>query len=200
MKKTIFFSLLVLMLSFTACQSTDKKTSKTDDVTYSVKDAKHTLQWTAYKTTAKTPVKGTFKTINVIKGGQGQSVKEAVNGVDFEIPVNTIFSKDSIRDSKLKEFFFGKMVNTALLSGKIVLETDDKGYIDLMMNNTKQRLPFTYKIEGKTFSLEGKMELKDWQALDALGKLHEVCFDLHKGVDGVSKTWEEVAVSLKSEF
>ena len=42
------------------------------------------------------------------------------------------------------------------------------------------------------------MQLKDWNALGALESLNKVCFDLHKGADGVSKTWEDVAIEVST--
>ena len=42
------------------------------------------------------------------------------------------------------------------------------------------------------------MDLKNWNAIDALNALNKVCFDLHKGADGVSKTWEDVAIEIET--
>ena len=34
-----------------------------------------------------------------------------------------------------------------------------------------------------------------WDALEALASLNEACKVLHTGADGVSKTWEDVAIT-----
>jgi hypothetical protein len=39
------------------------------------------------------------------------------------------------------------------------------------------------------------MDLKNWNALEALASLNKACEALHTGPDGVSKTWEDVAIN-----
>ena len=43
--------------------------------------------------------------------------------------------------------------------------------------------------------LEGTLNLEDFKAESALASISEACFDLHKGADGISKTWSEVGIS-----
>ncbi len=44
------------------------------------------------------------------------------------------------------------------------------------------------------------MNVNNWDAKNALTSLNNECKDLHKGTDGVSKTWEEVAINISSTF
>ena len=37
-------------------------------------------------------------------------------------------------------------------------------------------------------------------ALDALASLNKACYDLHTGSDGVSKTWEDVAIKASVQL
>ena len=43
-----------------------------------------------------------------------------------------------------------------------------------------------------------EMDLENWKAQAALDALNVVCFDLHKGVDGISKTWSEVKIEISA--
>jgi len=210
MKKiALMIVMLAVIPQFTSCKS-DKKTTDEKVVdkkpvvekkaAFSLKTAKNNVDWVAYKTTEKVAVKGQFKKVNITAGGEGESVKEAIHNTEFSIPVSSIFTSDTSRDFKIRKFFFGIMENTELLSGKLVIENDSLGYVDMKMNNVMQKLPFRYTINDKTFSLSATMDVNKWNAEKALASLNNECKDLHKGADGVSKTWEEVAVNISSTF
>ena len=67
------------------------------------------------------------------------------------------------------------------------------------MNGVTNDLPLAVSItDDRRVSMTGTMNLKDWDALGALTSLSKVCFDLHKGPDGVSKTWEDVAIEIST--
>lgn len=207
--KKIISSLLICATigSLLSCKSEAKKETpikqevKTEKkAAYILQNADNQINWTAYKTTGKKPVNGQFKKVNITSNGGGNSIKEAINNAEFSIPVSSIFTKDSSRDFKIKKFFFAIMDKTELLSGKLVLENDSIGYSNLTMNGVTKKLPFKYTIEGKNFSLTGTMKITDWNAEKALASLNEACKDLHKGEDGVSKTWDDVAINITSTF
>jgi len=199
MKKTLniaFVSIFVFMLI--SCGKDKKTVEKEPEAkSYSI-DAEHsTVQWTAYKTTDKLPVKGTFKEIEILKMNDGATPSSALDGLDFEIPVASIFSKDTIRDAKLNKFFFAVMENTLTLKGLFTVENENKGNLVLTMNGLTKNLPFTYTMSQDTILVNAKMDLNAWEAQDAVASLHEACLALHTGPDGVSKTWDEVGISAK---
>jgi hypothetical protein len=92
------------------------------------------------------------------------------------------------------------MDNTKLLSGKLILVDDTNGFAEIKMNGITDKVPFTYSIIDKTFSLQATMDINKWNASAALESLNKVCYDLHKGADGVSKTWSDVALNISSTF
>lgn len=163
-------------------------------------DAIHSINWTGYKTTEKVPVNGKFTKVDIIAGGEGNTVKEAIDNAEFSIPISSIFTSDSSRDYKIRKFFFGVMENTQLLSGTFKLENDSVGYVNMTMNGITKKLPFNYTIDGKAFAMQTKMDILNWNAQSSIDSLNAVCKDLHKGLDGVSKTWAEVAIDIKSTF
>ncbi|CAM1372419.1 YceI family protein [Tenacibaculum xiamenense] len=207
--KKLALSLLVCfaMIQITSCKKEANNTTEQKEVTvekkqaaFSLQNAENTISWTAYKTTDKVPVKGHFKKVNITSGGEGDTAKEAINNAEFSVPVSSIFTNDSSRDFKIRKFFFGVMDKTELLSGKLVLENDSIGNTDITMNGVTKNLPFNYTLNGKTFNLKATMKIGDWKAEKALDSLNTVCKDLHKGADGVSKTWDDVAIEITTVF
>lgn len=204
MKSIKFLSLLVIVsLVFTSCKD-DKKAEETtttetieNTVTYIVKPEATNVKWTAYKTTDKVPVGGEFATLN-FEEKSGATPEEALNNLEFSIPVSSLFTKDVTRDEKLKTSFFGAMLDPELLKGKIKY-VNNAYSAEITMNGVTKDLPLDVSItDERRVSMKGTMDLKDWDALEALESLNKVCFDLHKGADGVSKTWEDVAIEVST--
>ncbi len=204
MKKLLIILSIGIVSMLTACKTPGKKETpiKQQEKTlpFSLKKAKNNINFTAYKTTEKVPVKGLFKTVEILKAGDGKSIKEAINGVEFKVPISGIETNDSSRNFKIQKFFFDVMENTFQLTGKLVLENDTKGYAEFTMNGITEKLPFDYTIEGKTFSLNTVMDINKWNGQKAVASLNEACKELHKGADGISKTWSKVAISIVSTF
>lgn len=205
MKKVLLVAFIIgISFQFTSCKSEKKKEVEAKKEVkvypYSLKTAKNSIDWIAYKTTDKLPVKGRFKKISITKNGEGNTAKEAINGTEFSIPVSSLFTADASRDYKLKKFFFGIMDNTKLVSGTLNLSDDTNGIASILMNGITADLPFTYTIEGKEFKLTSTMNLDNWSAQKAIDSLNVACKDLHKATDGISKTWSEVAINITSVF
>lgn len=195
----VFF---VLALTLTACKNEKKevKTDATSDVTtekFVVKSEATSVKWTAYKTTEKKGVGGEFKTVN-FENKEGASVEEALNNLEFSIPVSSLFTKDEGRDAKIKMFFFGKMLDTELLKGTIKHNGTDYSAA-LTMNGVTKDLPLQVTVtDQRRVTMTGTINLADWDALEALASLNKICYELHKGPDGVSKTWEDVALEVST--
>ena len=202
MKKTFIISFLILAtaFNFSACKSEGKKEEKKNNGVFKVAKAKNEINFIAYKTTEKKPVKGRFKTINVLSGGEGNNVKEAINNTEFEIPVSSLLTKDTSRDFKIKKFFFGVMENTKLLSGKLMITDNVNGEALITMNGITKKVPFTYTIVEKTFHMQTTIDVNDWNASAALSVFNKACEDLHEAEDGISKTWSEVDLDITTIF
>jgi hypothetical protein len=187
------------MITIVSCKEkkTEPSQSKSEPLNYSIELENTVLNWTAYKTTDKIPVKGVFQEVKIINKVTSTSVIGVLDGLEFEIPVASIFSKDSIRDWKLKEYFFGVMKNTLKLTGKFHAKENGKGKISLTMNGLTNELPFTYEVQGDEIEVNATMNLDTWQAQFAIESLNVVCNDKHKAADGISKTWNEVAINAQ---
>lgn len=198
MMKKIALLLLTITLTF-GIQSCKKK-EQTKETAYTIDANKTDINWTAFKTTDKVPVKGKFTKLTIEAPHKGSTIKEALNNTTFSIPVSSIFSNNPDRDNKLKTLFFGVMKNTSLLSGTLMITDDMSGYVDFTMNGVTEKLPFAYTITDKVASIKTIMNTDSWQAQAALNSLNEACFALHKGSDGVSKTWSDVAIDIQVYF
>ncbi len=200
MKNLLFLSLILTsILTLTSCKKEKQNTTDNDvEVENYIIDIENSvINWTAYKTSEKIPVKGIFKNVDIKKSKSAANRLEVLQGLEFEVPVSSIFSKDSIRDYKLVTYFFGVMENTLNLSGKINVQENGKGNINLTMNGLTKELPFTYEIKGEIIEMNASMDLDNWQAQAAISALNEVCNEKHKAADGISKTWNEVALQIQ---
>ncbi|AUS06062.1 YceI family protein [Pseudotamlana carrageenivorans] len=204
MKKiSLFF--IAITLSLTACKQ-EKKESKTETSTEAATSAKFvvkpeatSVKFTAYKTTDKVGVGGEFTSVK-FEEQTGDTPEEALNNLSFSIPVSSLFTNDptNTRDAKIKTAFFGAMLDTNLITGTLKFE-NGSAVASITMNGETQNLPMDVAItDERRVTLTGVMNLADWKALDALESLNKVCFDLHKGADGVSKTWEDVAIEVST--
>ncbi len=192
LKKT---SLFLLTIIFSLIIFSCKKEVKKEPAQFSIEQKTITVKWTGYKTTDKVAVNGQFKEINITNGKSSATAIEALNGVKFSIPISSLFSNDNLRDNNLKQLFFGVMDATLSLTGTLNLNDDGTGNIDLLMNGVQQKIPVTYIASGQLIEINGTMNLDDWHTQSALASLNKVCFGLHKGADGISKTWNEVSIS-----
>lgn len=202
MKKIQIAALSILFITAFSCKQ-NKKEEKTEEQTeemasaYSIVQDSTSVNFTAYKTTDKVPVGGTFKKVE-LKYSAGETPMETLNGLEFSIPVSSLFTNDptEVRDPKIIEFFFEKMAETQTITGTFMFSEDKSCSVKLSMNGVTTDLPMEYEImDDNQVNFSGVMDLKQWDALNALASLHEACEILHTGPDGVSKTWEEVAIN-----
>lgn len=202
-KTTSLLFSIILVLTHISCDKLNKtkKTGNQFDKTgkmYSIVPETTSVFWTGYKTTSKTPVKGQFMKLNITKSKKASTAKEAIDGVTFSIPVSSLFSNEESRDTKLKDFFFKVMDHTEFLSGSLSVENDTLINVSLKMNGLTKTIPMRYFLNGQMLSMQGKLNLTNWNAQEALNSLHQVCKEKHTGNDGISKTWSEVGLSVES--
>jgi hypothetical protein len=203
--KAIKLALLGLVLiASNNCKETKKENKEevkeVSAETFSLVGDSTKVSFTAYKTTEKLPVGGTFTKINITKSDSGASALGALNGTTFTIPVSSLFTNDATetRDPKIIEFFFEAMENTTLISGVFKVSDDEKCSIDVTLNGKTANIPLDSEMTSdNTYLFKGVMNLESWDALAAIASLNKACEALHTGADGISKTWNEVAVQAE---
>ncbi len=206
MNKKIAILTLSLALAFTSCKKEEKQEEtpteevKTEEVSgLKIISDSTKVSWTAYKTTDKVAVGGSFKQIE-LKGTQNGTTPETVlEGALFSIPVSSLFTNNEDRDSKLKTIFFAALKNTEIIGGAFNFR-DGKCLLTLTLNDVTKQMEVPYTFENNKFAINSTINLDDFGGQAAIEAINKACYDLHKGADGVSKTWSEVAITGSVQF
>ena len=199
MKLTKIGFVLVGMILF-SCGGEEKTVDKKsgEETMYQIDVESVSLNWTAYKTTDKVGVGGEFGKINVTAHDLSESPEGTIDNVSFSVPISSLFTNNEDRDWKLKNLFFGVMDNTEFIKGTFHAQEGDgesgTGVMDLTMNGKSCDVPYNYEIARDSMFISTTVNILSWEGKEALDSLNKACYDLHKGKDGVSKTWNEVDI------
>lgn len=198
--KSISLSLLVALFVF-SCSSNTTSNEKgsteavqEDPCMYSYISDSTTLKWTAYKFTKRAGVSGTFDQIAVNNTKTSNSMAGVLVGADFSIQTPSVNSGNAERDPKLVAHFFNKLIETEMITGKIVSVNNNEAVVSISMNG--KTVDFVGKIveEGTRVTLTASVDMADFEGLDAVAALNEVCSAKHTDEDGESKLWPDVDV------
>ncbi|TGL86408.1 YceI family protein [Leptospira congkakensis] len=192
----IFYSTLVLIaLSFSTGLIAQ------ENCTYEYDPSQTSLEWTAFKFTEKTGVKGKFDSIKVIGKQKDKSKFGAVASIQFEIDSSTVNSGVPDRDGKIKKFFFGSVKGNKKISGSFSdISTGETGTakLNLRFGNSKTSVPVNFVWKDDVVEVTGTVDVLALGLKSGLSKLNLECNDLHKGSDGLSKLWPTVDVKVVS--
>jgi hypothetical protein len=165
------------------------------------------VNWTAYKTMQKVGVGGSFTEVTVEGDlSSSKSLAALLNQLDAEIDVNQaekIRTGNPGRDATIMQNFFSHFHPKALLKGKLrnVKGDDEKGELNLVLSMNRKTLavPMKYSRDSNgALVVKGAIDVNDFGLSGALALLHKSCEHLHKGPDGVSKTWPQVEIKLSA--
>lgn len=150
---------------------------------------KSSIEWTAFKTKEKSPVKGSFTSIELHQEKKEGLFLETLEGATVNISGMSVSSGDPVRDENLKNNFFGKFENEI----KIHFGKFEK-------NKVEAHITINGKIIAKTISYiatdnEVKLDttldiVKDLNLSEAFASISEACKAYHQ-----NKTWSEVVIS-----
>ena len=203
-------SILIFSLSF--CnnkqeQESNKNSIQQDGILYKLDmTAENTeVNWIGYKTNEKTPVSGSFSEFSSDRENQSfNSIDDLVDGLNFSVSSLSSSSRDDNRDLNLKDHFFKYLTDNFKINGTLGKPINDSidVYFDVLEENNPIRFAYstyltTSKYSDKIIQIKGKLNLVNQFNGEAFNNIHKQCFDLHKGSDGISKTWEEVDVDIK---
>ena len=195
--KYICYLIVLFLLS---CNGSEKKSKTPTTVqkayTYSVDTSGIVVTWMAYKFTEKIGVSGKFDRIKFSAKKSLTSIEGVLKSSKIAISTGSVNSANAIRDPKLRATFF-KTFNTDIIEGEILEAEAEKGTLDLKMNTINNRIDYTYSYKKDTIFISTHLDLTKWNGKNALEALNKECYDLHKGPDGISKLWPDVAVTIK---
>ena len=204
MKKSILIlSIASLILGFSSCKGDTKKSEEAStDITclYSYDSNTTSLEWTAFKFTDKTPVKGTFNEIKIKGIKTAEDEKEMIESLTFTISTSSVETQNEERNGKIVKLFFGS-IDTDAITGKVKsLGENGEAIIEIKMNNSAQEVAGKYTLDEGLFSFTATIDVMKWNAGKGISLLNEACKVLHTGPDGKSKLWSEVDLSFTTQL
>ncbi|XDD54418.1 YceI family protein [Leptospira sp. WS4.C2] len=192
----IFHSILIIITLSAVAQLTAQ-----ENCTYEYDPSQTSLEWTAFKFTEKTGVKGKFDSIKVAGKQKDKSKFGAVKSLQFQIDSSSVNSGVPDRDGKIKKFFFGSVKGNKKISGSfsdITAGETGTAKLNLRFGNSKTSVPVNFVWKDDIVEVTGSVDVLTLGLQSGLGKLNAECNDLHKGSDGVSKLWPTVDVKVVS--
>lgn len=172
-----------------------------ENCTYEYDPSQTSLEWTAFKFTEKTGVKGKFDSIKVVGKQKDKSKFGAVKSLQFQIDSSSVNSGVPDRDGKIKKFFFGSVKGNKKIAGSftdITAGETGTAKLNLRFGNSKTSVPMNFVWKEDVVEVTGTVDVVTLGLQSGLGKLNAECNDLHKGSDGVSKLWPTVDVKVVS--
>lgn len=204
----VLFSSLALLTACTdsAQQKSEQAPAETDasntaasaDCKYAYQADSTQIDWTAFKFNERTGVGGTFDRFDISGLQAADDPKEVFKYAKFSIPVASVNSNNADRDRKILKHFFGSMAETATLSGQMIEMGDESAAVAISMNNRTDTVDLDLNMDGERVSLSGTIEMSMWDAVASIDSLNTICYDLHKGADGISKLWPDVELSIST--
>ncbi|MCT8333963.1 YceI family protein [Leptospira sp. 85282-16] len=172
-----------------------------ENCTYEYDPSQTSLEWTAFKFTEKTGVKGKFDSIKVTGKQKDKSKFGAIKSIQFQIDTSSVNSGVPDRDGKIKKFFFGSVKGNGKFSGNfsdITSGESGTAKLNLRYGNSKTSIPVNFVWKEDLVELTGTVDATNLGLQTGLNKLNAECNDLHKGSDGVSKLWPTVDIKVVS--
>ena len=161
------------------------------------------IEWTAYKFTEKVGVSGTFPKFEINNTVDSENVSEIFENATFTILTESINSGDEGRDYKILEYFFGNMEATEEITGKVIeIHEDGNITFEMIMNGQSSKVAgmFRFDPSDNYLELSAELDVTSWDAGGPLGELNKICEELHKGEDGKSVLWPNVAIKLATSL
>lgn len=177
----------------------DKKEleAKPDNCVYSFSDSTIKLFWAGYKTTDKLKVLGSFQEITTNHSDQKfSSIEDLVNGISFSINSKSSESGDPIRDANLRDYFFNYLTDNFQINGRFSEYNDALITANIDVLGVNRQVKFSHSIVNNVLKMRALISLDELGANKAFSSISDKCYELHKGADGVSKTWDEVNVLI----
>jgi hypothetical protein len=205
--------LIIVLMIFISCNSNNNKEVKQEKIITEVDSYQFDIEntkviWNGYKTNDKAKVVGYFSEFSTDRENQKfNSIDELVSGLKFSIKSSSSLSGDPIRDKNLKDHFFKYLTDDFVINGTLAQPINDS--IDVTFDVLGQTRTLRFGCQYNTvpdsdnsdymIEISGSIDLESqFGGLQAFNAISKKCYDLHKGADGVSKTWKQVDVLIKA--
>ncbi len=161
------------------------------------------LKFTGYKFLDKTPVSGTFKTITWTPAKRSveseDKIGEMLKGSKIKIDSYSIDAGNAARNTNITQSLF-KSWGGRYIEGEITEVFADGRYlkVELDIGDNEAEAVFQYHIAKDKIVFTSTLDLIQMGFQAAFGKLAKKCAALHKGKDGVTKTWSVVDLAVEA--
>lgn len=200
--RIIYLTFLTVALTLVSCGADQESTTEEKQEPlcfYSFNDESFDFEWTAFKTSSKIGVPGSFNEIT-ITADESEDPIEVIESMSFTMKTATVETNNEERDGKIAEHFFNT-INTPEITGNVVEVFDDgTAKIKVTMNTISFVVKGDYTFENNRFTFTSSIDVSNWNAMAGIEALNTVCKDLHTGDDGVSKLWSEVALKFSTKL
>ncbi|MFK7785809.1 MAG: YceI family protein [Crocinitomicaceae bacterium] len=206
MKKGIFWSVAIAgTMVFASCGGGEGEEEVVDETPveicfYTYNNGSSEFSWTAYKTSAKVGVGGTFNEIEITGDESSDDPIALLESMEFSMKTASVETNNEERNGKIASLFFGT-INTPTIDGSVKeLNDSGKAIIEVTMNGVSVDIEGDYTlVEGK-FDFNASIDVSSWNAGVGIETLNTACYDLHTGDDGVSKLWSEVTLAFSTQL
>ncbi len=179
---------------------TSEVKSQEKEKIYSINTDSIALQWTAYKTTQRIGVNGSFDSISINSEKTSGTIIELLANTKINISTASVNSNNEIRDPKIVAFLFGKFSVPNEILATVDSANAEKAYISITMNGVTKPVEANYTVKDNVLEIIANVNTPDWNAEAGLAALNNECEDLHKGEDGISKLWPEVSIAINCQL
>ncbi len=173
-----------------ACKTETEKVEDNDEKIcfYTLDETQISVQWTAFKFTEKTAVKGSFTDVKITSNTKTDDKNQLFKDLTLKINTQSVNSTNEERDTKLKELFFGQMSSNDIIA-KL---KKDEGKVEVTMNNvTRDEEAEILEVNDQLF-VKFSIDMMNYNLTKSFQDLAKACQDLHIGPDGKSKLWTTV--------
>ena len=209
----IFLCFSVLLCSCNSDKETKviTKDKVNSDNLYQLDLSRTQIIWNGYMTTDREKVVGMFTDFTCDRNNREYtSLNDLITGLNFTIKTSSSISGNQIRDLNLKYYFFKQFTDNFELKGSIISVVGDSIDVKFKIFSESKIIRLGYRqIDIKSslsenhydclLEIKGSIDLKEqFNAIEAYNNISDKCHDLHKGSDGISKTWTHVDVHVKA--
>jgi hypothetical protein len=191
-------NVLLLGVILALSQSPSVLAEEGSDCRFSLDSTGLKLEWTAFKTSEKLPVRGTFEKLEVSSSDAASDLATLLNSVSFRMDTVSVSSGDPARNSNIANGFFRQMSGGTWIRGGLQASGQDlKLKAVLLLNGQTKEVPLKGEMNAEgIFVAHGKIDLLSLGLKKSFESIRTLCKELHRGKDGKTKTWSEVEIKV----
>lgn len=173
------------------------------DCSYSIKPGSEKIEFTGYKFTSKVGVKGSFKNFVINAPKKSDSIEKIIENSSFWIDQMSLDAGNAARNSNISKGLLKNLPTDSFRGYVKSMRSEGKAKLldfVLVVGQKQHNVELIYNISENNFLAEGKIDLLDLGYKEGFQALQKLCKAYHKGKDGKSITWSEVALRVSANF